>query len=115
LTAQPTGTITVRLGCPGDVSNCAGTLTLRTLTAVANSTRVNARKSIVTLGRGSFAIAGGSATSVKLHLSVKVRALLARSHRLRALASILAHDNAGTTDTMHKHVTVWDLAGRRRP
>jgi phosphodiesterase/alkaline phosphatase D-like protein len=115
LTAQPPGTITVRVACPEDVANCAGTLTLRTLAAVATSTHGHSKKSILTLASGSFAIAGGRATRVKLHLSAKARALLARVHRLRAVVTIVAHDNAGTSDAIHKDVTVRLLASRRRP
>ncbi|MGD0454273.1 MAG: DUF1573 domain-containing protein, partial [Solirubrobacteraceae bacterium] len=105
LTANSSGTITVRVGCPEDVTNCAGTVTLRTLTAVIAKHR-QAKKSILTLATSSFAVAGGRATSVKLHLSSKARAVLARLHRLRANVTIAAHDTAGITHTTHAVVTI---------
>jgi len=115
LRVQPTGTITVRVGCPEDVSNCAGALTLRTLTAVAVSTHARSKKSILVLASRSFSLAGGRATSVVLHPSAKARALLARVHPLRAVVTILARDDAGTTATIRKDVTIRILSGRRRP
>jgi iron transport multicopper oxidase len=115
LRAQPAGTITVRVGCPEDVSNCAGTLTLRTLTAVAVSARARSKKSILALASRSFSVGGGRATSVVLHLSAKARALLARVHPLRAVVTILDRDDAGTTATIRRDVTIRIMSGPRRP
>jgi PQQ-like domain/Abnormal spindle-like microcephaly-assoc'd, ASPM-SPD-2-Hydin len=114
LTAQPTGTVIVRVGCPEDVSNCAGTLTLRTLTTVAASTHGRSHRSILTLATGSFAIAGGRTTGVELHLSARARALLERLRSVRAVATIAVHDDAGAADTMRKDLTIRVPVRRRR-
>ncbi len=103
LTASPTGTVSVKVSCPSGVSSCAGTLTLRTLTAVGVA---STRKSILTLATGSFTVGGGRVTSVKLHLSAKARALLARVHRLRARATIAAHEPAGVAHLTDTIVTI---------
>jgi phosphodiesterase/alkaline phosphatase D-like protein len=113
LNASANGTITVRVGCPQDVANCAGTLTLRTLTAVT-ATHSQPAKAILTLASGSFVVAGGHATTVKLHLSSRARTLLKRQHRLRASATLAVHDTAGTKDTTHAVVTIRLATPKRR-
>jgi hypothetical protein len=44
--------------------------------------------------------------TVKLRLSTKARRLLSRSHTLRARATVIAHDPAGTTHTSQAIVTL---------
>lgn len=107
LTVSPSGTISVKVTCPAGESRCTGTITLRTLKAVsASATAHQAKKRILTLAVGSFTVAGGQVTTVKLHLSAKARKLLARAHVLRARATIVAHDPPGTTHTTQTIVTL---------
>jgi hypothetical protein len=113
LNAGANGTITVRVGCPQDVANCAGTLTLRTLTAVT-AKHSQPAKAILTLASSSFTVAGGHATTVKLHLSSRARRLLQREHRLRASATLTVHDTAGSKDTTHAVVTIRLATPKRR-
>jgi iron transport multicopper oxidase len=111
LTANTTGTIAIRIACPEDVTDCTGTLTLRTLSAIA--AKPQAKKAILTLASGRFAIVGGRAVSVQLHLSATARALLARAHLLRASATLAAHDKAGVTATVHVTVTIRPATPKR--
>jgi len=117
LTASSSGTVSVKVTCPAGESSCTGTLTLRTLTAVIAATGHQSKKSkaaILALASGSFKVAGGHVTTVKLHLSAKARALLARTHVLRARATIVAHDPAGATHTTETIVTLRAPSTHRR-
>ncbi len=110
LTADASGRFTLRVTCPADESWCVGTVTIRTLAAVAADSRGHqasaVRATILTLAKGSFKVAAGHAATIRLRLSVKARALLARSHVLRARASIVAHDAAGATHSVQSTVTI---------
>jgi polyvinyl alcohol dehydrogenase (cytochrome) len=97
LTASPSGTINVKLGCPAGQSHCVGTVTLRTLDAVSAAPRSGARVTHLTLAVGSFNLAGGRETTVRLRLSAKARKLLARAHVLRVRATLVTHDPQGAT------------------
>lgn len=115
LEASLSGIVSVKVSCPAGESSCTGTVTLRTLNAVLASLAGTAKskRSIVTLATGSFTVAGGKVTTVKLHLSAKARALLARSHVLRARATIVAHDPAGTSHSTQTVVTLRAASARR--
>jgi hypothetical protein len=104
LAVTPAGALTVKVSCPTGETSCAGTVTLKTLTAVAASKKK--KKAILTLASGSFSVAGGATKSVTLHLSAKARTLLAHSHVLRASATLLAHDTTGATHTTVVTVTL---------
>ncbi len=98
------GAFGLKLSCPTGETQCAGTVTLKTLTAVAAGS--SHKKSILTLTSGSFTIAGGNLKVLTLHLSSKAKALLAKSHTVRARVTILAHDPAGGTHTTTVIVTL---------
>ena len=108
LAASPSGTVNVSVSCPVTEIGCEGTVTLRTLTAVRSATghRRNRKAAFLTLATGSFTVAGGRVATVRLRLSAKARALLARNHVLRARASVVAHDPAGLTHVAHTIVTI---------
>jgi hypothetical protein len=112
LTESASGTVTVEVSCPAGETSCAGTVTLRTLGPVSVSASAHASKkpkaAILTLAAGSFNVAGGHATRVKLHLSAKARTLLASAHAhlLRARATIFARDTAGATHTTQSTVAI---------
>jgi hypothetical protein len=91
------GALTVRLGCPAGVASCAGSLVLRTLTALSAGGRA---RRVLTLASGSFKIAGGRVGAVTLHLGRTARLLLSRLRRLRAKATLNLRDAAG-----HAHVS----------
>ncbi len=116
LTMSPSGEIIVKVTCPTGVSRCKGTVTLRTLNAVTVAYGRGLKKHrrvILTLAVGSFTVAGGKGTTVKLHLSAAGRALLARTHLLRARATIVAHDVAGATHTTRTTVTIRAIKATR--
>jgi hypothetical protein len=107
--ASSSGTISVKVSCPAGESSCTGTLTLRTLNAVRTPTANQSKKgkaAILTLAAGPFRVAGGHATTMRLHLSGNARTLLARTPVLRARATIVAHDPVGAIHTTQTIVTV---------
>jgi hypothetical protein len=115
LLASSSGLVSIKISCPTSESGCSGTVTLRTLNAVVASLAGAAKSkgSILTLAIGSFTVVGGKVATVKLHLSAKARALLARLHVLRARATVVAHDPAGASHTTQIVVTL-RAAGARR-
>jgi PKD repeat protein len=101
LAVSKSGGVSLKVSCAGQGS-CTGTVTLRTLSAVAAS----AKKRVLTLASGSFSVPAGGAKAVALHLSAKARALLARSHVLRVRATIVGRDASGGSHTSSFVVTL---------
>jgi Immunoglobulin I-set domain len=104
LQVSSSGAVTVKVACAAGAKTCTGTVTLRTLTAVAarivaGATKKKPKASILTLASSSFALAGGQSKALTLHLSTKARQLLAHSHTLKAKATIVAHNQTGTSQT----------------
>jgi hypothetical protein len=101
LQVSRSGTVKIKVSCPAGVSSCAGTVTLRTLSAVSASVAgaARAKASVLTLATGSFSVPGGGVETLTLRVSPKARVLLARSHVLRMRVTIAAHDPAGGTHT----------------
>jgi PKD repeat protein len=106
LIVSKSGEVMLKLECPAGETDCAGTVTLRTLGAVGVSAKAHVKKSVLTLAVGSFTVVGGGRKAVVLHLSTRARALLAHSRMLRARVALLAHDLAGTTHTTQTVVTL---------
>jgi hypothetical protein len=104
LSVSSSGGFPVKITCPAGETNCSGTLMLKTLSAV--SAGAGKKKAILTLASGSFSLSGGSSKTLTLHLSAKARSLLARSHVLRARATVVAHDPTGATHTTVSTVTL---------
>jgi hypothetical protein len=102
-----TGAFPLKLSCPGEESSCSGTVSVKTLTAVAaRRATASKRKAILTLATSSFTLVGGKLKAVTLHLSAKGRALLARSHTLRVRVTIAARDPQGGAHTTVAVVTL---------
>ncbi len=99
------GALVLKVSCPVGESTCTGSITLRTLTAVSAAAGKK-KKAILTLGVGSFSVAGGKVKAVTVHLSSKGRALFARMHLLRARATVVAHDPAGGAHTTQVTLTL---------
>ena len=110
LTAGPSGVLVAKISCPVDETSCEGVVTLKTLAAVLLSTGVHStakpKATVLTLARGSFAVAGGQAAATRLRLSASARTLLARAHAVRARATLVAHDPAGATHTSQALLTI---------
>ena len=125
LTPSAAGVVGVRVSCPAGESSCAGTIALRVLisTKAPKGAHSKSPKKPISLiiAEGSFTVAGGAVSTIKLHLSRRARALLARAHALRAEATLASHDPAGATYTAQGSVTIRaprkPLSGkpRRRP
>jgi hypothetical protein len=81
---------------------------LRTLGAVS----AGKRKAILTLATATFTLTGGQVKSLTLHLSAKAKALLARSHVLKARATIIARDSQGSVHTTQTTVTLRPQASK---
>lgn len=108
LAASSTGSVSVPVRCRPEKSTCEGSITLRTLEAVGSNAgaRQETEKHIVTLARGTFKVAGGKVTVIKLRLAAGIRRLLARTHTLRASATITARAIATTAHTIQTVVTI---------
>jgi hypothetical protein len=108
LTASASGAIGVMVSCPAGESSCAGTITLRTLipARAAGAHSKKPKLTRLTLAEGSFSVAGGRVSTISLRLSSKGRALLARTHVLRAQVTVASHDPAGATYTAQTNVTI---------
>jgi hypothetical protein len=105
LTTSTAGAVSLVVSCPAGESSCAGIVTLRTLGAVS-ARKKKGRATVLTLASGSFTVAGGATQPVTLRLSGQARALLARLHVLRVIATIVAHDATGATHTTQATVTL---------
>jgi hypothetical protein len=96
--------VALKIRCPATVLSCTGTLRLRTLRAVIAVAHglppQPHRPEIVTLATGRFALAGGTAQTVKLRLSSAGRRLLARVHALPARVTILVRKADGTRQAL---------------
>ncbi len=98
----PSGTFELPVSCPATESHCIGTIALRTLDAVTAGEKGHGtgRQHAATplgLASGSFDVAGGQTKQLTLHLSKRVRTLLARKRLWQARATLLAHDPAGAS------------------
>jgi hypothetical protein len=117
LLADASGHVVVEISCPARETSCAGTVTLRTLSAVsAEAGAVEAAgkgATILTLAKGSFTVVGGRSKKLTLRLSAKGRTLLARSHAVRVRATITAHDPAGASHTSQRTATL--RSTKRKP
>jgi hypothetical protein len=102
------GTVSVKIACPAGVDRCSGTVTLRTLSALAAGAGAarTAKKAIVTLASGAFVVAGGQTKTVTLHLTAKARQLFSRARLLRVRVTIVAHDSAGAGHTTRAVATL---------
>ena len=96
LTVSRTGIIAIQVRCAPGTGSCAGTLTLRTLDAVA-ALKAHGPKRVATLAQGSFVVSAGREVTVRLHIDPTGRLLLSRARLLRARATIIAsHPDSAT-------------------
>jgi hypothetical protein len=107
------GALVVPVRCPGVEQRCTGTITLRTLGAVTVGIAGHqATRRVLTLASSSFAIGGGRVLAVKLRLTSRARALLARLRVLHARATIVARNGIGAADATQRTVTIRALDGK---
>ena len=119
LVVTSSGTVSVEVICSAGEGGCAGTVTiwtLSTLSAHATGHQPKKRRTVVlTLARRSFAVLGGRVSTVRMRLSVKARALLARTNRLHVHATLVTRDPTGTTHTANLAVTLRLASAIRHP
>jgi PKD repeat protein len=118
VTADSHGHVHLKLACPVDGAECAGTVTLTIAASaptVAVASRVHRQSAPVTLaaGRASFKIAPGASRSVSLTLSAPVLKLLAQHHTLRLTATLQSPPNAGQSVVRTDALTVKAAAHKR--
>jgi hypothetical protein len=106
VTVAANGAFTLKLSCPGGLTQCSGTATIKTLTAVATSAGHKAKKSILTLATATFTIAGGKLKVLSLHLTSKAKLLLAKDHTVRARLTVVAKNPQGMAHTSSAVLTL---------
>jgi hypothetical protein len=112
LSATRAGTVAVRVRCPLQLGGCAGTIVLRTRGAVRTSAHQR-RAAVLTLASGAFQLASGHSATVKLHLSARARALLAREGRMRIAATLVSRGIGGARVVTRSPATLQLLPSRR--
>jgi iron transport multicopper oxidase len=109
------GTVAVTVSCPAWEQSCLGTVVLKAAIPLQGARGSSVRRGlVVTIARGSFALAGGQTRTLTLRLSARARVLIARVHLLKAAATIAARDPAGVKHTAHAAVTIRSAAAARR-
>lgn len=111
LAVSASGAVDLKVSCPTGETDCAGSVTLRTLEPVVVDTASSHSKKkpkakVLTLADGNFTVTGGLQKSFTLRLTPQARTLLANMHSLRALATLAAHDPAGATHVTQTDVTL---------
>jgi hypothetical protein len=99
------GFVTVKVACPAGETFCEGTVGVKTLGAVIAGPRAHA--SVLALASGRFKVAGGHVVSIRLRLTRRGAALLARKGKLRVRVLIVAHDPAGAAHSSLAAVTLY--------
>jgi hypothetical protein len=97
------GGVKLAIACAASGGSCSGTVTL-TAPSVGHASA--AKTKTLTLGKASFTVAAGKTLTVTLHLSRQALAQLARTHGLRATATIALHTAGGAAHTVHSTVTL---------
>jgi PKD repeat protein len=103
------GVLKTTVSCPATKVSCAGTVQVKTATAVAASARKKGKKpkkSQLVLGSSSFSLAGGTSQTLTIHLSSQGMALLNKSKSLRVIVVVSAHDSFGDPSTQTLSVTL---------
>jgi PKD repeat protein len=109
VSAAGAGALKATVSCPASKLSCAGTIQVKTASAVATGAkkgRKKGRKSQLVLGGASFSLNGGGAQTLTIHLSAKGLALLSQSRSLRVLVVVAAHDSFGDATTQTLSVTL---------
>ena len=107
------GRLVVKLACASWTSVCKGTITVRTLAAVA-ARRAHAHKSIMLLAGGRFNIPGGHVKALALRMGPRARRFLLRARLLRARVTIAMRDGSGALVLVRASATLRLVAPHRR-
>jgi PKD repeat protein len=103
------GVLKTTVSCPASKISCAGTVQVKTATAVAaiaKKGKKKPKKSQLVLGSTSFSLPGGTSETLTIHLTAQGMALLNKSKSLRVLVIISAHDSFGDPQTQMLSVTL---------
>jgi PKD repeat protein len=109
---EKNGEVEVTLTCPATKVSCAGTVEVKTATAVAARVAKTgkAKKSVLVLGQATFSLAGGQRETLTVKLSAKGAALLKKSKRLKADVLVAAHDSYGDPGSQTLGLTLTEPA-----
>jgi PKD repeat protein len=109
---EKNGEVEVTLTCPATKVSCAGTVEVKTATAVAArvAKKGKAKKSVLVLGQATFSLAGGQRETLTVKLSAKGAALLKKSKRLKADVLVAAHDSYGDPGSQTLGLTLTEPA-----
>jgi PKD repeat protein len=110
--AAGTGLVKVTVSCPATKASCAGTIQLKTASAVvasiakASKRSKAKRKSVLVLGQKAFNLKAGQRETFTIKVSSKGLALLKRSKRLKVVVLVSAHDSFGDPGTATTALTL---------
>jgi PKD repeat protein len=109
---EKSGEVQVTVTCPATKVSCAGTVEVKTATAVAArvAKKGAAKKSVLVLGQTSFSLKGGQRETLTIKLSAKGAALLKKSKRLKADVLVAAHDSYGDPGSQTLGLTLTEPA-----
>jgi hypothetical protein len=105
------GSVKLAIACAASGGSCSGTVTL---TASSGGHASAAKTKTLTLGKASFTVVAGKTLTITLHLSRQALAQLARTHGLRATATIILRTGSGAEHTTHSTVTLHAAPPARR-
>jgi hypothetical protein len=112
LAVSRSGRLVVKLACASWTTACRGTITLRTLAAVAARSRHG--KSILVLASGRFDIPGGHREALTLRMGRRARRLLLRTRLLRARVTIAMRAGSGALVVVNASATLRLASPHRR-
>ena len=112
LLASRSGTILVRVSCSSATGPCQGSLILRSAKAYRQR---SGRHAVLTLASASFTIASGHSTTIRLHLTVVARRLLAKQHTLRVKATVSTRQAVGAAQVSRSLLTLRAAPGFKAP
>jgi iron transport multicopper oxidase len=99
------GAIPVRVRCPSQPGACTGTIALTTRGPVRLSPHQR-RPAVVTLASGTFRIDAGRTATVRLHLTLRGRALLGRDRTMHVAVLLVSRDPDGARHVSHALATL---------
>ena len=103
VSAAASGVVKTVVSCPATSQSCAGTVQVKTASAIAASAakkgRKKPKKSQLVLGSAAFNLSTGGSQTLTIHISAKGMALLNKAKSLKVLVVISAHGSAGSAKT----------------
>lgn len=100
VSAAAGGVVKTTVSCPTTSQSCAGTVQVKTASAVAASAakkgKKKAKKSQLVLGSATFSLSAGGSQTLTIHISAKGMSLLSKTKSLKVLVVVSAHGSSGS-------------------